>query len=472
MKKIRERSGSQSSESERNRLNYTSKRKGSIFVTLFLISLILPFSVFLGPVRLSPYKILLLVIFFPALFRLFAGAAGKIRATDVLMILFALWGALALVVNTATGAAVEPAGNFILEILGPYLLARTYIRDEQVFLAFSRCAYTILILLIPFAVYESLTGTPIILEMFRKFAPVFPNDETKPRLGLSRAQVVFEHPIAFGAFVSSQLGLSIYVFRNFRGFFLSKVAPGFVVFASVLSLSTGALAAMTTQLAFTGWEYITRGVRSRWTFLGVGFALLYLAIDLLSNRTPFHVLVSYLTFSSHSSYNRILIFQYGIAEVGRHPIFGIGLGDWTRPDWMSPSMDNFWLINAVRYGLPAFIFLVLSIFFMMKKIGSMSFKNDEINLMRLGLFVSLAGVFVGGGTVHYFNAMGCWTFFLIGSAMWMMDSEQNSTYDAEESDASDRRRNAGRVKSARNGRSVNGRRRQGAVSLRRHSSHQ
>jgi hypothetical protein len=87
----------------------------------------------------------------------------------------------------------------------------------------------------------------------------------------------------------------------------------------------------------------------------------YVGIDLFSTKTPFHVFVNYFTFSKQSAYNRILIFEYGTAEVARHPVFGIGLGDWERPVWMSDSMDNFWLVTAVRYGVPALFLLLLGL---------------------------------------------------------------------------------------------------------------
>ena len=49
-------------------------------------------------------------------------------------------------------------------------------------------------------------------------------------------------------------------------------------------------------------------------------------------------------------------------EVGRHPVFGIGLNDWTRPWWRAKmaSFDNFWLLQAMRFGLPTLIFLALA----------------------------------------------------------------------------------------------------------------
>jgi hypothetical protein len=45
------------------------------------------------------------------------------------------------------------------------------------------------------------------------------------------------------------------------------------------------------------------------------FAMMYVAIDVFSTKTPFHVFVNNFTFSRQSAYNRILIFEFGSAEV-------------------------------------------------------------------------------------------------------------------------------------------------------------
>ena len=55
------------------------------------------------------------------------------------------------------------------------------------------------------------------------------------------------------------------------------------------------------------WERALGKFKGRWTALFSLFGLAYLAIDLLSTKTPFHVFVNYLTFSKQSAYNRILI---------------------------------------------------------------------------------------------------------------------------------------------------------------------
>ena len=74
------------------------------------------------------------------------------------------------------------------------------------------------------------------------------------------------------------------------------------------------------------------------------------------------MLITYLTFNSGTAYWRLHIWNFGSAEVWRNPLFGIGLNDWARPSWMwTASVDNFWLLTAMRYGIPAFLLLVAGI---------------------------------------------------------------------------------------------------------------
>lgn len=153
------------------------------------------------------------------------------------------------------------------------------------------------------------------------------------------------------------------------------------------------------------------------------FAAIYLWIDLMSNRSPFHVFVTYLTFSTQSAYNRINIWNYGTAEVARHPWFGIGLGDWIRAPWMSDSMDNFWLLIAVRYGLPSLGFLLALMLGMIWVIAQRKNLPQEWWNARHAWAFTLFGITVAAGTVHLWNALFVLFLFLIGSGMWLYDTD-------------------------------------------------
>jgi O-antigen ligase len=147
--------------------------------------------------------------------------------------------------------------------------------------------------------------------------------------------------------------------------------------------------------------------------------LFWIAVTLASNRGPAKVLISYLSFSAQSSYNRILIWEYGTAEIWRHPLFGLGLGDWIRAPWMSDSMDNFWLITGVRYGLPALIFLVSALCVLAIRQRSATRGRPDLRPYRMAWLTTIVGLATCGTTVHFWNALFTYFFFLIGMGVWL-----------------------------------------------------
>jgi O-antigen ligase len=153
----------------------------------------------------------------------------------------------------------------------------------------------------------------------------------------------------------------------------------------------------------------------------------YVIVDILSNRSPFEVFISYLTFNTASAYNRVLIWQFGTAEIFRHPFFGIGMNEWTNPWWMSQSMDNFWLYTAVRHGLPALLLLAAAILSIFAALAGLKRLDPVIHRYRLGWMISLCGLVVAGATVHYWHNMFCIFMFILGSGVWMLDHRPRST---------------------------------------------
>jgi hypothetical protein len=174
------------------------------------------------------------------------------------------------------------------------------------------------------------------------------------------------------------------------------------------------------------WERVLGQVKGRWAALFTLFGMTYLAIDLFSTKTPFHVFVNYFTFSKQSAYNRILIFEYGTAEVARHPVLGIGLGDWERPAWMSDSMDNFWLLTAVRYGIPALLLLLGLLLGLVYAAGRRKRLPPEWRRARHAWAFTLFGITVAAATVHLWNALFVLFLFLIGAGAWLIDARPGS----------------------------------------------
>lgn len=206
---------------------------------------------------------------------------------------------------------------------------------------------------------------------------------------------------------------------NFGG--MGKVAG--VVLATFMSASGGPYVVLMMQGFVAAWERVLGAVQGRWAALFSLFLVAYVAIDLFSAKTPFHVFVNYFTFSKQSAYNRILIFDFGTAEVARHPFFGIGLGEWQRPVWMSDSMDNFWLVTAVRYGLPALFLLLALLIGLVWSVGQKKNLSPVVRRARHAWAFTLFGITVAAATVHLWNALFVLFFFLLGSGAWLLDAQ-------------------------------------------------
>lgn len=401
----------------RQRRARAARRKTLLPAYLFILSILIPVGINIGPVYLLPYRIWLLVAFVPLLMKLLSGSSGKVLAIDILLFLSALWVAPAMLLNHPLGEAVEPIGAYMLEFFGAYLVGRVSIRNAEDFQRLVKFLYVVLLILLPFAVMEAVTHKALILDLIPRSHEVV---DAGVRLGLRRVQAVFSHPIHYGVFVAGLLGLVWYVLapkaeigRKLRG-------AVFVGVSTFLSLSTGALISYLVQFGAIVWDWLTRGRKGRWRLLGILAAASYVIVDLISNRTPFHVLVTYATFNTGSAYNRILIWEHGTNNVVQNPIFGLGLQDWERPIWMVESVDNFWLLIAMRYGLPSLIFFALALFILIRRVSLVPLSDPLKQACRAGYLVTISGIIVAGGTVHYWKIILAFVMFIIGSGVWMI----------------------------------------------------
>ena len=400
-------------------------RRVSPWPAIFIMSLALPFIIQAGPIRLSPYRIVLLLIILPALFMWIAGKAGKIRSFDIYMLLFVVWSDVSIFATAGFDQGVETAGIWTIETLGAYLLGRTMIRDQASFTLAVKCFMLIVMIMLPLAAAEAVLKHPIALELLGKIYTVFEASEKEFRLGMRRAQGTFEHPILFGVFCSAAFGLAYYGY----GVRQSRMGRGLRTFAAIattfFSLSTGAYVSLAMQGAIIGWDIVTRKLRNRWGILGGLFASAYILIDAISNRTPAEVFISYMTFNTGNSYNRVLIWKYGTAQIANTPWIGIGTtGDWARAEWMSSSMDNFWLVLAVRHGLPAFLLFTAAFLAITWRLGRYPIADSKANAVRKGLLTSIIGMAVAICTVHLWNASYVFFIFLLASGVWMFDPPQ------------------------------------------------
>lgn len=377
----------------------------------------LGFSV--GALHLSASRVFLIVMFFPALSIVMK---GKLLPCDWLMFFFVFWGAVTLGYHHGIETGVESGGILTVETVGAYLIARAYIRNARTFKAFVRMLTIIVIALAIFTIPESLTGKPIIRDTARMLIGARPWAKQVARFGLIRAYGPFEHPIHYGVFCAGSLGLAWYVLHDTFRWTPKRLLMGFLIFVSTfMSVSSGAVAAFSSQAGMITWDRLLNRVKQRWVLLLIAFVAAYGAVEMFSNREAPKVVLHYLSFNAHTAYNRYIIWEWGLGDVIRNPLMGIGFNLWTRPPWMhSTSMDCFWLVMATRHGVPGFLAILGTMLYTTFALVRRKNFSNQLAHMRKGWIVTIMGLALVGTTVHFWNALYLYFCFLLGAAGWML----------------------------------------------------
>jgi O-antigen ligase len=403
-----------------------AKGKGICWpVLLFLIALVVPWVIAIGPLRLSLYRIVLLVMVLPCLVMWTTRKAGRIRGADIALLLFWFWSALSNIVIHGLESSIQTVGIGFVETIGAYLLARCYIRDADGFHDAIQMLFGIVLVLMPFAVLELVTGHNLPRELFAAIMPTnfYPPEQ---RSGLTRVLSVFDHPVLFGLCSGSILALvhlalgyqESFVRRSFRTLIVGGTA--------LLSLSAGPTGAVLIQGFLLSWNGLLGGIRNRWTILTVLLVCLVLLIEIVANRSALNIIVSFVLFETASYWYRTLIWTYGSETVLNHPWFGVGLNDWERPGWMpTASIDSFWLYLAIRAGLPAVLLMLLAFLWVYLAVSLKKGLEGRLAEYRTGYLISMTSFFMVGWTGHFWDTAYVLLLFMMGSGVWMLDVANN-----------------------------------------------
>ena len=418
-------------------------------VLVYVLCVIFPLSFSAGPLVLTTLRLLLMAMIVPLTVQLMMGRYGKVILTDYLFFAHILWAGIALAVNNPA-QVVQQVGSVGIEFIGGYVVARAYVRTPEVFLGLCRLLVVLVFIHVPFAVVETLTGRVILVELLDKIPGLNTVRvvSTDKRLGLDRVQSTFAHPIHYGLFCSVVLSLCFVGLKGVMSNGGRTLASLVILLAGFLALSSGALSALALQIGLILWAWVFAQVSWRWWLLVALFALAYVVIDILSNRTPIRVFMHYMTFSAHTGYWRILIFEWGFANVVGSaekgivgsPIFGLGLNDWVRPAFMySGSMDNFWLVMAVRYGLPGFFLIAGGYIYALVRIMRRDFASDPgLSQLRLAWVFTFMGLTFVLCTVHVWGNIYSFVFFMFGAGIWLITADPRSESTTPETDEAPR----------------------------------
>ena len=79
------------------------------------------------------------------------------------------------------------------------------------------------------------------------------------------------------------------------------------------------------------------------------------------------------------------------------------------------------MVLAVGYGIPSFLFLAAGLVWLLVKLGDRRELDQKTSNLRMGMVISLIGLFTAIASVHLWNSTYCWMRFLIGSSVWMLE---------------------------------------------------
>jgi O-antigen ligase len=390
-------------------------------VVALIVSYLLPIelSVRIFGLLLAPSRAVLLIVTPIAVWHLVAGRGPRLRLFDWLIIAFGAASMFSYGWHHGFEKGLSYGGAVTLESVGSYLLARVWIRDGATLRAVLALLVGTIALAAALALPEALLGRPFLHEAMHALTGVGHYAEPETRLGLTRAYATFDHPIHYGTYCASLLGLVWFCTPSPW----SRAGKALLIaFATLLALSSAPLLGVVLQLGLIVWERSTRWLKSRVPLMLACIAGLYIGAGFVSNRGPIGLIATSLTINPQTGYYRMLIWEHGFANVRANPWLGIGLNDWARPAWMAAeTIDTYWLVLAMRHGLPTAALLVIAIYVLIRAVWRClaRFPDAERRRIATGWTISLVAFILVACTVHLWNVPHSFFFFILGLAGWL-----------------------------------------------------
>lgn len=401
----------------------------SPLVPITLLTLITPVFFSIGPLLLTPSRLLFLFVVPVLMIKMAKGHYGKLRVIDFGILGSIMWMALAVTVHQPS-VLVTFVGSNAAIILGGYLVARCCIRTLGQFQTTALLLGVIVLAMIPLAMVE-VTTTRMVIPPLVDMVPGLSSHADvnyRPRFGLDRAQVVFPHPIHFGLFCSLAFTLVFIGLRPRLNVVARWIWSVLIVMAVFMSVSSGPFLATLLPCMLAFYEKIMESIKARWRgLLWIGGSL-YVVAEILIPGPFYYRVIETLTFASNTAFVRRILLEYGVAQVIQKPLFGIGFGEWNLPDWMSGSLDNHWLLLALVYGLPATAFLMGGVISAVVLVTRRPFKRSSALWdARLAWVLAVVSISTTMLTVALWSELQSSVFFIFGAGVWLLDAPADDT---------------------------------------------
>lgn len=354
-------------------------------------SLLIPagISVSLGSLVLFPYRILLLALV-PWIGLRMSRPDFRFNFVDGLVLIAGLWLVIALIANMGFGGAWQAGGREFIDLVGGYFLMRASIRSVADVERLVKLISPALVVVGLILAVESISHRAIIAEIF----PLTGRAQElalEVRLGMIRAWGPFSHPILGGLIMASLLP----VYALWRGRTARKAAGVFATLCAFFTISSAAIMSlvMSGGLAIYAWVMMMNYRKPNWQFIVYPLIGMVVVMQLFTQSGAARLIIRYLALNPSTGNFRLLIWDYGTASVALHPWFGIGYTDYQRAAWMvTGSIDNYWLLLAMHYGMVAPFSLIFAVIVTVAKMEQRRRKSPyrQVDWAYFGLQISIS----------------------------------------------------------------------------------
>ena len=394
-----------------HRASLSGFRSNSLQIWVMLLMLCTPtIPFFLFGLKLTPLRIVTICLMLPAL-SILASENRRLIVADLFACSLGIWMISATLVADGfqTSAFIEA-----IEFIGAYFIGRAYVFGPLAQKTFVRALTLLIVVIVAIAVTDSISNRYTILETISNVLPTTGLPNTY-RFGTVRAVSTFDGSHWLGTF--SAVTAAVFLFSQ-RTLLNRIIFVGVSFLGCVLALSSSPLMAILIVILTYCYDRMLAGVFWKWKILIVLIALAYLALSVISDN-PFASIIAHLTFDPSSGWYRMNTWDHATDNIALAPWFGYGFrtfGD-LEDYWDQASVDCVYLVLALRFGLPAVAFLILTNVLSFSQFGA-AFSGRKVNLYmdRLGTAFTLALVvfmFVGL-TIHFWNAPWSMWGFLVG----------------------------------------------------------
>lgn len=317
-----------------------------------------------------------------------------------LLSLFVFFCFLSLFINHNIFLAIESSLKVYVETVAAFLMPSFFIRDVKLYRSVVNIFILLILVQLIITIPHLINGSNWVFEMFGA-----DYNMQEKRLGYYRANGTFDHSILLGVVSASMISFGL---MNF-----SKLKTALLVLTSFTSISAGAFASIAAQSFLILWRKIHR-VNRKWRDLFALFLVFYVVVEILSDNSFWAAILYRVTFSPETALGRLDIAEWGFKNIIENPFFGLGYGDWVRLEWMSSSFDNYWMLIAMRYGIPAFTLYFSSCVYVFIKVYELNGRAESFNKLRLGWLLGAVGIFISGCTVDFWNNSVTFVNFYLG----------------------------------------------------------